>query len=207
MGHRKYIFAVIAIIIIAGLSFFYLNETKELRSCNKESNLQVKDQCVSKYAAKRNKVKLCNDLSSNSKGSCLRQVYAKNENLESCKDLQDSYPLDSDICISEIATIKKDISICDSVKFSVAKDSCVKQVIIANNDYQNCSLIKSELQKDFCYIKIAQNTKNINICENIENPNQLKMCFSEYKLVTGEKANCEILKKEDKKIICEDIIN
>lgn len=203
MKHRKYIFIAAILIVIIGLLAFYLQKTSQLRACKDKETQQQQNNCLVEYAAEQNEIEICDEIDSSSQGACLREVYIARESLDSCLELKEDYPLDSDICISGVAKAQNNLALCERIELNAAKDSCVKQVVIASDDISGCDLITNQAQQEFCYIKIAQNTNDLTVCENINSENQLKLCFTEYKLITGEEPNCSLLTEENSQICTE----
>jgi hypothetical protein len=85
-----------------------------------------------------------------------------------------------DSCYSEMAELKKDVSLCEKV--DDFKDSCYNSVASATGDFSICEKISSSSYlKDYCFSRIAVSKKDSLICANIQDVNARQDCEAETK--------------------------
>ncbi len=101
-----------------------------------------------------------------------------NRSESECKELKEDYQKAR--CISDIAEIKKDISLCDKIKndYNVPDfeiNNCYMTVAVATNNLQLCD--KSGNNYNNCVIQIAVNSRDENICEKISGNQEKDGCY------------------------------
>jgi len=87
-----------------------------------------------------------------------------------------------DMCYAQVATAKKDSSICEKITTAGWKDTCYLQVATAKADQSLCEKIiysdSSAKVRDTCYFSVVMNTKDKSLCEKIRDSQIKQGCDS-----------------------------
>lgn len=93
---------------------------------------------------------------------------------EICKNVE-NYPFE---CFSQIALLKKQPSVCDTISDNEDKGMCYMQLVMEIGEERLCSDLKEPSVRDTCYFGYARKTKDNSICKKfILDPHKKTMCF------------------------------
>ena len=122
------------------------------------------------------------------------------ESLEDCDKIQD--PGKKSYCYSDVATIKKDLSICDRLQEQYKKDTCYSGVASAKQDLSICDKIQDPGWKDYCYQGVAITKQDLSICTEIHVESTKDSCYSDVGIAKQDPSICDKIQNQDTKDAC-----
>ncbi len=79
------------------------------------------------------------------------------------------------MCYFKIAHLLNDEKICDSISVSISatyRDTCVSNIALVKKDYSLCEKISGQLNKGSCYSRFTQIGIDVSVCENVDDSNR-----------------------------------
>ncbi|MBD3361843.1 hypothetical protein GF358_03565 [Candidatus Woesearchaeota archaeon] len=152
--------------------------------------------CFRILAEKTNNISLCDypvkeSISVEEKNQCIRNVAAKNKNIDACDTLTGK---EKDRCISGVIWELQDESLCSLLSEESARSGC-QWNIIEFKDYE-CSDLWDNVKRDFCYMGSCQ---TLECCDNIkglpESSARKNNCISKIGVQSGDFDLCIQTKK------------
>lgn len=121
--------------------------------------------CFRILAERTNDVSFCNypvekPVSAEEKNRCVRNVAAKNKNINACDTLAGK---EKDSCIYGVAYELQDEKVCEIISDETIRNGCQWE-ILQFKDY-DCSELWDNLQRDFCY---GGRCQTVECCQNIK---------------------------------------
>ena len=155
------------ILILLGIGYFLFNEDFELRSCEKISDSELKDSCISRLAYDRIDSSLCEEIGDS--------TFIKSR--FSSYDVDPEIVKRKDDCYRSLGEFTNESSNCDKIKNTKLADVCY--FVVANNllDGDLCDKMSTELFMEFtgkrsyyrdnCYTQISQETLELGLCDRV----------------------------------------
>ena len=151
-------------------------------SCKKLDNDYLDDWCKNKSST----ILMCRVWNESLEDSFWRRTIGNNEKYclalarrseEECSGLEEGYQRAR--CYSDIAEIKKELSLCDKIKSDLnlpdlEADSCYRKVAVAMGDLSIC---KKSGNEDDCIIEVVGNSNDFNLCEKISDDQKKDSCY------------------------------
>ncbi|MBM3229117.1 hypothetical protein FJZ26_01690 [Candidatus Parvarchaeota archaeon] len=171
--------------------------------CDNADDL-VKGKCIAYIATKTGDVGICNKnkVGSFETAACKALVSG---NQEYCA--QASGQLEKDYCYDSLARKLEDLALCD--KLTSYKYSCVSAIAASKKDISICDGLrfgKGELgmdEKAFCISRVAEETKNEGICNMIQNDENKDTCYMKVADAKNDKTVCAQIKNEGVRGFCQ----
>jgi len=133
-----------------------------IAECKSETNIYTRSQCFSDMAYDNDNITICNYVEdSNEQLNCITKCFLTKTGrtkptLSSCSQLNNSKS--QDMCLYNLATDNRNISICQHIKDGYQKTSC----------------------EDAYFFTIARDTKNASYCQQIKDDVYKKSCLKYY---------------------------
>lgn len=99
--------------------------------------------------SKRTSLSICDRIPNGVKHACRRNVAVKFDDKDLC--FENENPIEIPICLTDIASIRKSVGICDEITESKSRNMCIRQVAATVADQAMCDRITDdEAMKTYC---------------------------------------------------------
>lgn len=155
---------------------YFAFETKDINVCNAQGINFDQASCYGYYALKSNDFNICDGLANvypeNLPVNCYYYLADKIKDVNVCNNLLGTTYWSN--CISEVANVNKDSSICLLISDSdFEKDSCLSNI----RTIDSCNgITDSNAQKYLCIISVVSENKDTTVCSNISDQNVAYYC-------------------------------
>jgi hypothetical protein len=137
------------------------------------------ESCMLSFKKKINDINVCNNIPNKYyRLDCYVLFSDQVKNItETCNTFKDNET--KDICLSTFIPDKNDVSLCYEItNYLHYRDMCISKIANIRNDSSICELVQEIKQRDVCYGVIAGNKKDSSICYQIEDQEKRETCIN-----------------------------
>jgi len=146
---------MLVLIFLFSISTFCLVSADERGNVCEEKKLWSRPGCYADSAKEKDDVSVCDQSTHQGVRYQCYAMFAEHKlDIDICNMipiLDEEHQMLKDVCISDIAEIKKDGLICSEIATSTLRDGCYFQISQSTNDTSLCEEIQEESRKNWCY--------------------------------------------------------
>lgn len=170
---------VIAILVAAG-GFYLILNLGGLSTCDSIQDPTTRSNCKLSNSIIEQDLSICEDIDGHTqKVDCFIYQAILRQDESICEMIEhETAELElREGCITGVAKVKEDVSLCEKLSESRA-DDCVLGIAIQTKNPDNCEQIENQLTKDNCIKQIAVIIKDNSLCDTIEDDFYKDACNS-----------------------------
>jgi hypothetical protein len=167
---------------------------KDTSICEVKGSVNYQVYCLTKYAKVYNDYSACDSIEDSvMKDDCYMVTAKENNNVEACLKV---FIQSSEICVIDVATALKDRSICEKIKDKETYSWCLASL---EKDIHLCDRIEAGSTQDYCITYVAKALKDASICNKIEGN---AACYTDLAGETGDLSLCSKIESPSLEYIC-----
>ncbi|MFH0861683.1 MAG: hypothetical protein V1875_01515 [Candidatus Altiarchaeota archaeon] len=182
----------------------------KLSDCDKAKNPFEKYTCISAVALVKSDASICEKIPvAEFMGGCVALIASCTDDESLCSPLGENDIGLQYMCVSEVAEVRGDPSLCDGMENPNYRDTCLEKVAAATADISICSRISENSDKDNCIKAVAVAKKDPSLCVGVSGTIDYwrQECLMEVSMAAGDMALCGSLETDsragkDKMIKC-----
>jgi len=196
---------VVLLLLVAGITLYvyrvdlkcFSADDKELCKarvfCSSEKTPESQDMCFMRYGTQFSNIKICDEAKNGyTISNCYKAIALATQESYTCSiiPIEKSEASIKRDCYLELATIKKDASLCQYIP-AENRNPGISNGDISNGDISNGDTTPSNLNtedrsaRDYCKVLVAVATKDASICQTLESEDYVSKAICEKRAKAG----------------------